>query len=75
MVDRYLVTKDMSAQKIFDNFLAQEEFEHPEFTRRALEAKTPAKRRYWFERASGLTTKGGQNRLKKLLSLAKKEAP
>lgn len=70
LVDRYLVTQGMTPQQIFDNFIAQEESERPEFTRRALSATTSTKRQYWFNRASGLTTKGGNTRLKKLLTLA-----
>ena len=73
LVEHYLVTSDMTAKQIFDNFIAQEALAHSEFMGRALAATTATKRKYWFDRASGLTTKGGQSRLRKLLTLAKKE--
>lgn len=72
LVDRYLPVSrtDMTPQQIFDCFISQEESERPQFMVAAIAASTSTKRQYWFNRASGLTTKGGNTRLKKLLTLA-----
>lgn len=67
--ERYGISQDMTAQQVFDAFVMREEDTRQEFIKRSFEATTPAKQRYWSQRASGLTTAGGQSRLRKLLML------
>lgn len=71
LCEKYLVTHGMTHQQVFDAFIAVEQAARPEFMRRGESHTDPNKRFYWFQRATGLTTAGGQNRLNKLLTLAR----